>query len=451
MQPTGTESMRARTIVDLNHRFLVVLISTVLFLTPLPAESDVHIVFRYDDFSADDDGIRSQDQLRKQLWQAEQNVDTLFEQHGLPYVISIIPNASSEYGGADSGTDTVSFGEDHQKVEFVKGAVQARRVEVAQHGFSHINHADPGRRPGEFRERGYESQFADITSGKEILCRCLGLSGIATFVPPWNGWDGNTAAALNKNGFSILSADRLLYYPTARGLTVIPCTTTLQRLESILDRESLLEEGVMVVLFHPYEIVEVEGKQRQYFGITRLDKLLGRLSVMPDVKVATFEQLARDCDNLTLERYRRATQLFNQRYFWQRLLPKNLWPGVNGRDFYLSLNEYSRSLFYWRFAAAGLVFGLFAIGLVIRQLVSLRLTAIWRVRVDIIATVLFALSILKEIQIVSKGWHPTAISGIPAFLTAGFVLALLIRVFKNALRLTKRIGGSRVLARIGSK
>jgi len=115
----------------------------------------------------------------------------------------------------------------------------------------------------------------------------------------------------------------------------------------------------------------------------------------------------------------------------------SLWPGEQNHEFYLSLDEYSKSLLHWRAAAAGLAIGLFMIGLCIRYLLSLILTTRWRFWIDIIASLLFFLSVLKEIQVIHKGYHITAISAIPAFLMGSFVLTLLVQTARNTIRWTK--------------
>jgi hypothetical protein len=187
----------------------------------------------------------------------------------------------------------------------------------------------------------------------------------------------------------------------------------------------------MVVLFHPEDIIEIEGHGAHRFGISKLNKLLSKVSTMPDTKVVTLQWLARNCNNFTNERYRLAARLFQLRYFWRSLLPAQLLPGTERRHLYLSAYEYSTLLLLWIVITA--VFGaiLFAVGLVVRRLLSTRLSLKWRLRIDLMACSLFVLSILKEIQIVYKGYPPTAVSSIPAFLTAGFVLALLGRAWKS--------------------
>lgn len=428
-------------------RLLTVAIPTVLFLLSLPANGTMYIVFRYDDLSADKPGVRETNTLRRQLWDAEQKMDTLFEKFGKSYVAAIIPqpNSTVDYSSAVGATyGEASFGEDREKVELIKRGVLAGRIEVAQHGFSHINHsatsvAVPKRRLGEFRERDYESQLRDIMLGKEILRSSCDLDHIATFVPPWQGWDNNTAKVLKQAGFTILSADRFFYYKSANGLTLIPCTTSIHKLEALIHKGALPEEGLVVVLFHPKQIAKLAGHESQFFGINRLDELLHELSMRPDVEVVTFEYLAKQHTDLTIQRYRLANSLVRHRYFWNRLLPETLKPGVRGEDFYLSSDEYSKLLWRWRAVAGTGVILLAGLGFVIRRAVKMLCTRKWHLRVDIIATALFLVSVVKEVQILSKGYHITAVSAIPALLTLTFVSALLIQAVRRSIGWTERI------------
>jgi len=104
-------------------------------LMPTTAIGSIYVVFRYDDFSADQQGFRQNHAVREHMWKAEQSIDALFKRYGIPYQIGIIPKADSRYGGIDenSNVGTVSLEEDQEKIEFIKYAVRAGRVEVTQH------------------------------------------------------------------------------------------------------------------------------------------------------------------------------------------------------------------------------------------------------------------------------------------------------------------------------
>jgi len=413
---------------------LRVLFFIVLLLVSVPAEGVTFVVFRYDDFAADKPGTRTTGTERMKLWQAEKAVDSLFAEHGVPYVISIISKGRVPYGKYEPNDETCSFDEDHEKVDFIKCAVEAGRVEVAQHGFTHINHAKDNHKLGEFRERDYKSQLKDIRQGKEILCKSVNVSELTTFVPPWNSWDRNTARALKETGFKILSADRYYYHKAAKGLTLIPFTAQLWELESILAKGNIPDDTVIVVLYHPPQIVEFDGMEQRFFGIDRFEKLLHRLTMTPTVKVVTLQQLAQDCSSLRIERYRKASTLWWLRSFWAGLLPPYLLPGEAGRPIYLETEKYGEKVKNWRIFTITLMAGLLLMGLIVRYIINrLVFSDRWRRRVDIAALALCCFAMISEICLVHRGYNPTGIRAIPIFFTASFPIALMLRTVKKHL------------------
>ena len=304
---------------------------------------------------------------------------------------------------------------------------------MAQHGLSHTNFAGQSHRPGEFRERDYVSQLRDIARGREILLNACNLTGISTFAPPWNGWNANTAKALKKTGFTILSTDRYYYYESARDLIHIPFTAVPRELEELINEGQLPAESIIVVLYHPFEIVEFDGAlSSYYFGVERFERLLQKLSAMPEVKAVTLQQLANEVpDLITIERYRAANSLLKQRSFWGKLVSKRLSPGVSKEPIYLSLDEYHQTARYWKMAQLGLLAALVVMGLLVRYLLGSILAAKWRVRTDVLATCIFCLAIVAELRLLQRGYHITGIRAIPIFLSAGFVAALILRMFRD--------------------
>jgi predicted deacetylase len=403
----------------------------VLLLISRSGLNAAYIVFRYDDFAADQRGVRETNLLRSQIWAAEQEMDALFAQYHMPYVVAIIPRANQDYGGVRSAGGVVSFAQDEQKIEFIKRGVGAGRIEVAQHGFSHSNVVAPGCRPGEFRERDYQSQLADITEGREILMKACNLSEISTFVPPWNAWADETAKSLRQAGFRVLSADRHYYHESADSLTVIPFTAVLSELESMVQERSLPEESIVVVLYHPFEIAKFPELGSYYFGIARFEKLLQKLSMMPHVKVVTLQQLAERDTDLSIERYRAVNSLCKLRAFWLRLLPEHLLPGAVKQQLYLTQAQYLQMLRYWRAITATLLVGLLMMGVAVRYLLVLVVTDKWRLRIDVFMTIVFCLAIVAELRLLQRGYHITGIRAIPIFLSAGFVAPLILRMFRD--------------------
>ncbi|MGA2092325.1 MAG: DUF2334 domain-containing protein [Sedimentisphaerales bacterium] len=404
------------------------LLLVVVIAIPAEVEGETYVVFRYDDLSADQRGVRDINELRRQIWQAEQHLEEMFEKYGLCCVIGIIPRYDS-FG--EYGTGSVSFGEDDEKVKFIKRGVENGTIEVAQHGYTHTNRASVNHRIGEFRERDFKSQLLDIKSGKEILCEAIGIKDITTFIPPWNGWDNYTAKALLQSGFRVLSADRDYYAESDGELIIVPFTAQLWELESMLDKGALPDEAVIVVLFHPAQMIKFTGKEGRFLGFERFERLLQKLTAIPTIKVVTFEHLIQRDRSLTDARYRAANALWRQRSFWGGLLPASLWPGESGRCVYLATEVYTKEVRFWKAMAILLAVGLMFVGLTVRYAVRRLLSSEWYLWVDIAGSLLFCIGIASKIYLVWRGYSPTGIRMVPSFFATGFFVALFWHVISK--------------------
>lgn len=426
------------------ERLLQGLFIFAVLLIPTLATGSTYVLFRYDDLSADRPGERERNALRMRIWEAEMAVDSLFDKYSIPYVIAIVPKTKSKYGEHGTHSETVSFEEDREKIEFIKRAVQVGRVEVAQHGLSHTNHVwekNKSHRHGEFRERDLDSQLEDIEEGKRILTQSCGFRDIVSFVPPWNGWDLNTARALKKSGFKILSSRRFYWSKEAEGLTIIPSTTSLYELQSVVENGNLPESGVIVALYHPTDICEGPEPRSSYFSPQRFDKLLGKISVLPNVKVVTLQQLAAIKGDLTIDRFRLAVHVQYFRDFWQevlpkrffskRLLPRHLLPGEKDWMIYLTETQYQGKVRFWVLVTVIIMTVTIFIGLIIRYVLSRLASKKWCLIADWFAVVVVFLAIAAESHLMYKGYHMVAARAIPGFIGLGFLLFRIPDVVKR--------------------
>ncbi len=312
-----------------------------LFLCGSTAQSKIHVVFRYDDYSPDIPDQRSVEPARQKIWNTEQEMDRVFRKHNAPYHLSIIPVRSSEKLGRD-----IQFTEDHEKIELVNRGICDNLIEVSQHGYKHVNNAKKGRRRGEFRDRSYPEQRHDVATGKHILEDALKTS-IEIFVPPFNGWNSDTGRVLTELGFKILSADQYYVYDTVKALKLIPYTSLLNDLEA-QDLTRLPHDCVVTVLFHPVELIEdATGGQHGYFkpfSLERLDRLLLKLKSDQNIEVTTFARLTEDY-TLGYDQYRQSS-----RDGVYRKLMASLLPGLVSslrRDYYSLLPD--RGILNWPF------------------------------------------------------------------------------------------------------
>lgn len=96
-------------------------------------------------------------------------------------------------------------------------------ADVAQHGWSHANHAMAGDKASEFgAARPHESALADIGRGRERLAAVFGARP-TVFVPPWNRISEPLVAALPGEGFSAVSQFAGAPRPPVASLARLDC------------------------------------------------------------------------------------------------------------------------------------------------------------------------------------------------------------------------------------
>ena len=199
-----------------------------------------------------------------------------------------------------------------------------------------------------------------------------------------------------------------------------------------VDVSELPDDGVIVVLYHPFELVRFPGVEgANFLGVERFGQLLKKLSEVKELEVTTFTDLAQKRQDVTTERYKRANSLWYQRSFWAKILPRDLWPGTKGQDFYLSMDEYSQRLVNWKVATAALMTGLFLAGLLFRWVLGLTGSQKWCFVIDVVASLLFCFAISAEVRVVWRGYHMSGPRALPIFFCLSFVIFLMVRILKR--------------------
>jgi peptidoglycan/xylan/chitin deacetylase (PgdA/CDA1 family) len=391
-----------------NNRLKLAL-ACCLALIPISLLAQVSLVFRYDDYAGDPPGARESDAFRMEVWKAEEGADSLFAKYGMKYAVAVIPNAADRYYGAGLATDP-------EKVELLRRGIREGRIEIAQHGYSHMDYSAKNHRTAEFRERTYDQQLRDIREGKDILTASLGIDRVPVFVPPFNAWDGNTIKALSASGFEVLSADR---YQPAYGadISIVPFTAQLWDLERLLRDSSMPKAGTMIVLYHPPQIVKMNER---YFGLERLDGLLKRIKEDPGIKVVSFGDLLRSGIDSSSARYDLSAEAWASDSFFfgsgSRL-------GISKADDQLSYLEkegYRSELRKWGALRAAA----YAVSLIVGALLGLLCIRILRGRLlkALVAAsgaaLIAAIGLALEIR--ARGFNETAIRLFPLLVIAGF-------------------------------
>jgi len=80
-------------------------------------------------------------------------------------------------------------------------------LEIHQHGWTHVNHEQEGRKCEFGPSRTYQEQYDDIARGKAIMEQAFPLRFFPAFTPPWNRCTQETFKVLDELGFQVLSKD----------------------------------------------------------------------------------------------------------------------------------------------------------------------------------------------------------------------------------------------------
>jgi len=402
----------------------------ILFaVAELPAKT--YVIFRYDDFSADPNGVRTP--LREQLWQGEQKVDAIFAKYHFPYVLGVVPGsvAVNEYPGWVGGAE-FSVEQDSEKVLWLRRAVQEGRVEVAQHGFCHQRNTAKGHNIGEFREISYEQQLRFLRKGKAVLTQALEGREPLVFIPPFNALDSNTAKALRQEKFSVLSADLTYCYASMNGLNILPLTLGLRDIENLSDSDllSLPEGSILTVIYHPVDLTifpdSIErGTAGRYFGTERLDRLLLRLSRLSTIEVTTPLRLLQEGQDLSWHRYWKACKIEHIYHFWNKILPKQICPNATRIHMYLTSDQYVPLLRLAIVEHCGLILLVLAAGWAAYVLYS-KAGLPGRVRwIGFLMIAIIMICIAVEADSLGRGFRMTIKGTLPGLAATGVILAML--------------------------
>ncbi|MFI5378548.1 MAG: DUF2334 domain-containing protein [Tepidisphaerales bacterium] len=247
----------------------------------------ITLVFRYDDFST------------TSPVELDQRVMEAFRGRGMAVTFAVIP--------AIAARDKVQKGTvlplTPDRAEILKRALEGGRFEVALHGYSH--QSIPGRPPTEFVGVPGPQQERLLRDGREILQSRLGIT-IRTFVPPWNSYDEQTVAALERLGFGTISAGRR-YEPVGQTtLRVVPGTCELVDLERTIAwaRQFGDARTIVVVVLHPYDFKEHDA-ERGRTTLGGLSRMLDWVKDQPGVETRTLGEAGQADATLTAARCRR--------------------------------------------------------------------------------------------------------------------------------------------------
>ena len=264
----------------------------VLAACSYPSRKRITVVFRYDDISEISDTSLEEDLI------------STFQNNGIAFTAAVIPFVFNGYQGDPSldQADAENIPLGSEKFDLLNSAVQDGIVEVSMHGYSHQTiPAEGGHR--EFEGLDYASQYKKISTGVEYLNDRLDIP-VNTFVPPWNRYDTNTLKALDKLGFTVLSANQSGVHAGDSSLLFLPSTCELNELQKavINARKSVDPHPVIVALFHQFDILGNDVNV-PLMDFAEFSSLLEWLKVQDDVEVLTLQQSLAQNPGLNAHRY----------------------------------------------------------------------------------------------------------------------------------------------------
>lgn len=259
------------------------------------AEQDgtrVTVVFRYDDYSSRSDTT------------PEQRIFRTFEKYHARISVGVVPSICAVSCELPIQQCTVPL--TAKKAEILRGAVKAGAAEVVQHGYCHRNLGRSKTNPRglytEFVGRTFADQMKCIADGRREIENAVGVR-VGTFIPPWNNYDPNTLRALERLGFTTISAGTNGPATESCKLKFVPKTTEITQVRRAVQSARRMpdSDAVIVVQIHPYDFTEVD----KYKGVTtlpKLDETMAWLASQKDVRISSMGQLAESDASLGVQR-----------------------------------------------------------------------------------------------------------------------------------------------------
>jgi len=292
---------------------ILLIAAMVLVACSYPSRKHITVVFRYDDISEISDTV------------LETKIISAFHSNGMAFTTAVIPFVFNGYQGDPSldQADAENIPLGSEKFDLLNSAVQDGIVEVSMHGYSHQTiPAEGGHR--EFEGLDYASQYKKISTGVEYLNERLDIP-VNTFVPPWNRYDTNTLKALDKLGFTVLSANQSGVHAGDSSLLFLPSTCELNELQNtvINARKGVDPRPIIVTLFHQFDILG-NDVNIPLMDFAEFSSLLEWLKVQDDVEVLTLQQALAQNPGLNAHRYQ-----YNHAILNSKMIPPMLMGLIN--------------------------------------------------------------------------------------------------------------------------
>lgn len=292
------------------------LIVFAMFATFQVAQANqLKIFLRYDDYS------------RSSPADVEQVLFDTAKSVGSGVLVGVIPFPDSPYPAPDSGRMRLVAGLNEAKVATLIKNASDGAIEVAVHGFSHRNNATQGPN-SEFTGLPESTQTQLLGIAKASLEAATGLN-VKAFIPPFNGYDSETLTALEKSGYTLLSAG--LGGPAHRdsNLRFLPGGPYPYRLKSVVlsALSNNHTDALVIATIHPYDIIE-SGRAlpdfrhgSQQISLKKLQEDIQAIKQLQNVQFLSISELFQGGEDLTQERFHANNKLKDSFVSRHRLIP----------------------------------------------------------------------------------------------------------------------------------
>lgn len=223
----------------------------------LYSKGNLIFVFRYDDFTLQNDNI-------------DKETVKLFLKENIPLVLGVIPCDENE---------KLLLKQNYLFLDTLKQAYRNKNIEIALHGLNHKNLGN-----GEFYNISYQEQYRRMKLGKYYLDSIFNQRTV-TFIPPWNAYDEQTLEVMEKLGLKIISSS-LTKNQSCSNASINYFPQTLEHPSELFTLMKNLsnKKGIVIVMFHHYDF-------NKEFNLTDLDNILIQLKNYPFVHFSTFDGL----------------------------------------------------------------------------------------------------------------------------------------------------------------
>jgi len=255
-----------------------------------PCNSEVLVVFRYDDYSA------------TSPIEVDRSVINAFASRRMALTVGVIPYVCE--GDIHDPMPQKTLSMDGEKAALLRASVRNGTVDAAVHGYSHQNRLrSPVGHFTEFAGLSIEHQRRRMAEAKSEVERLAG-GLVETFIPPWDSFDKQTLRAAEAEGFRCFSASAAGPDMRRTRLRTVPVTTGLIGVRNAIEEARRQHNGrpIVGVLFHYYELRE-SGDARAVMSLEDFERLLEWISGQREVQVVTISRLLDQAVDLSPSRW----------------------------------------------------------------------------------------------------------------------------------------------------